>query len=277
MRPVRMSPAVAARGLVVRHGASVALAESDLEVPAGGIVAVIGPNGSGKSTLLNVIAGLVTPAAGTIQVSADPSRISYVMQSTKVNENLPVTVREVVAMGRYSTLGPYRRMGAGDRTAIAAAMERMDIVGIGDQHIQDLSGGQRQRVFVAQGLAQDHDMLLLDEPLTGIDLTTAQAIDDVIHAETKEGCTVVLTTHDLTEAGLADFVVLLSGRVAAFGPPDEVLIEQHLVGAYGQALLHIEKGRLFLDDPAHQPVVGRHAHRERSIHTESDRSGLHGD
>lgn len=268
---------MSATGLSVRHGSTVALAASDFVIPAGGIVAVIGPNGSGKSTLLNVIAGLITPDTGSIEVGAEPSRISYVMQATKVNENLPVTVREVVAMGRYSSLGPYRRMGVDDRAAIDEAMERMEIAEIGGRHIQDLSGGQRQRVFVAQGLAQGHDMLLLDEPLTGIDLTTAQAIDDVIHAETSEGCTVIMTTHDLSEASLADFVVLLSGRVAAYGLPGDVLVEENLVGAYGQALLHVEKGRLFLDDPAHQPVDGRHSHRERSIHTESDPVGRHGD
>ena len=272
-----MRTIVSATELKVAYDGTVALDTSNFEIPAGGVVAVIGPNGSGKSTLLNAIAGLVEPTSGTIQVNAEPGRISYVMQATKVNDNLPVTVGEVVAMGRYASLGAYGRMRADDRAAVAVAMERMGIDLISGRHLNDLSGGQRQRVFVAQGLAQDHDVLLLDEPLTGIDITTAQAIDDVIHAETGEGCSVIMTTHDLSEAHTADFVLLLAGRVVAAGAPVDVLSEPNLVAAYGPSLLHVERGKVFLDDPAHSPVGGRHQHRDRSIHTESDRSQLHGD
>lgn len=266
--------AVRAEGLEVRFGAITAIARSDFEVPAGGVVGVIGPNGSGKSTLLNAIAGLVQPTSGSIDVQVASGRLAYVMQATKVNESLPVTVREVVAMGRYAALGAYGIMGTDDRAAVDRAMERLQIGDLSTRHLHDLSGGQRQRVFVAQGLAQDHDMLLLDEPLTGIDLTTAQAIDEVIHNETREGCTVIMTTHDLSEARSADYVILLAGRVVASGTPGEVLTEEVLVEAYGPSLLHVEKGRLFLDDPAHAPAESRHAH-ERSIHTETDRVDLH--
>lgn len=277
MRPLRMrKDAVVARGLTVRFGATTALSASDFTIPAAAVTAVIGPNGSGKSTLLNVIAGLVEPVEGSIDVDVGPGRLSYVMQATKVNESLPVTVREVVAMGRYATLGAHKPMASDDRESVEIAMARLDISDLASRHLHDLSGGQRQRVFVAQGLAQDHDMLLLDEPLTGIDLTTARAIDEVIHSETREGCTVMMTTHDLSEARSADYVLLLSGRVVAAGPPSQVLTEETLVEAYGPSLLHVEKGRVFLDDPAHSPVGGRHAH-ERSIHPETDRSDLHRD
>lgn len=272
MRP----DAVTARGLTVMYNTTVALAPSDFAIHAGGVTAVIGPNGSGKSTLLNAIAGLVDPAGGTIEVDVATGRLAYVMQATKVNESLPVTVREVVAMGRYATVGAYGWMRSEDRAAVDSAMARLEISDLASRHLHDLSGGQRQRVFVAQGLAQDHDMLLLDEPLTGIDLTTAQAIDEVIHTETSEGCTVIMTTHDLSEARSADFVLLLSGRVVAWGEPSQVLTEENLVDAYGPSLLHVEKGRVFLDDPAHTPVAGRHSH-ERSIHTERDRTDLHGE
>jgi ABC-type Mn2+/Zn2+ transport system ATPase subunit len=271
-----MRPVIAATDLIVRFGSHTAIDRSSFQIPAGVVAAVIGPNGSGKSTLLNVIAGLVRPTAGDIDIAVDRDRIAYVMQATKVNENLPVTVGEVVAMGRYASLGPYGRTGAVDRGAVTEAMGRMEIAPLARRHLHDLSGGQRQRVFVAQGLAQEHDVLLLDEPLTGIDLTTAQAIDEVIHAETRDGCTVIMTTHDLTEARTADYVVLLAGRVVAAGPPESVLVEENLIAAYGPALLHVEKGRLFLDDPAHAPVPGRHTHQERSIHTETDRGGVHG-
>ncbi len=272
--------AVVARDLVLAYGDTVAVGRSSFEVPAGRVTAVIGPNGSGKSTLLNAIAGLVAPRAGTLEVPARAGgahRIAYVLQTTKVNDALPVTVGEVVAMGRYAAGAAYRRLDARDKAAVAAAMERTGIAGLAGRHLSELSGGQRQRVFVAQGLAQDHDLLLLDEPLSGIDLPTAQAIDAVIHDELIRGCTVIMTTHDLSEARVADHVLLLSGRVVASGPPGDVLAAEHLAAAYGAALLHVEEGTLFVDDPAHQPVDGRHTHRERSIHTEQSPTDLHAD
>jgi manganese transport system ATP-binding protein len=129
-------------------------------------------------------------------------------------------------------------------------MKRTGIDALANHQLQDLSGGQRQRAYVAQGLAQDHDLLLLDEPLTGIDLPTAQAIDDIIHDETERGCTVVLTTHDLSEARAADYVLLLAGGVVASGRPDEVLTDEALFAAYGTHVLHPSDQPMF-DDAAH--------------------------
>jgi manganese transport system ATP-binding protein len=256
--------AVAAVDLALSYGARLALAPSSFEIPRGGITVLIGPNGSGKSTLLAAIAGLIEPSSGriTMQTGNGRGRISYVLQSTRVNDTLPVTVREVVAMGRYAN--GRRRLGQGDRDAIDDAMRRMDITELAGMHLGELSGGQRQRVLVAQGLAQEHDILLLDEPLTGLDLPSAQAIDQVIHDETTTGCTIVMTTHDLAEAQVADHVILLSGRVVASGPADTVLTVDNLAAAYGPNLLHVEGERLFLDDPAHRPVPGRHVHRDHS-------------
>jgi manganese transport system ATP-binding protein len=262
-----MRPAIKGDSLVMTYGAKVAIQASSFEIPAGGITALIGPNGSGKSTLLNAIAGLIEPSSGTIEVvtSGHGSRsISYVLQTTKVNDALPITVREVVTMGRYATTGGHQRLKAGDLAAIDEAIRRMGIGDLEELHLGDLSVGQRQRVFVAQGLAQDHDILLLDEPLTGLDITSAQAIDDVIHDENTRGCTIVMTTHDLAEAHVANHVLLLSGRVVAWGPPDEVLSVENLTAAYGPNLLHVEGRQLFIDDPAHRPVPGRHVHRDRS-------------
>ena len=166
------------------------------------ITALIGPNASGKSTLLSGIAEILTPYAGTMDVRQAPTRerIAFVLQTTKVNEALPITVREVVTMGRYPSLPAFGRLTEHDRTIVDAAMERMSIIDVAHQHLRELSGGQRQRVFVAQGLAQDHDILLLDEPLTGLDITSAQAIDTVIHEEQSHGRTIVMSTHDLAEA-----------------------------------------------------------------------------
>ncbi len=272
--------AAQARDLVLTYGSTVAVARSSFTIPSGSVTAIIGPNGSGKSTVLSAIAGLVEPAAGSIEVPARRSgshRLAYVLQTTKVNEALPVTVREVVTMGRYAAAGAYLRLNRADRDAVESAMERTGIGDLASRHLHHLSGGQRQRVFVAQGLAQEHDLLLLDEPLTGIDLPTAQAIDAIIHDEITRGCTVVLTTHDLSEARAADHVVLLSGAVIAAGDPEMVLTAAHIKAAYGPSLLHVDEGRVFLDDPAHQPVAGRHVHGERTIHTESSPTDLHPD
>lgn len=271
--------AITAQRVVLAYGQHLALDSSTFAIPQGCVAAVIGPNGSGKSTLLNAVAGLIEPVSGRLTVEAQQrrGRIAYVLQTTKVNEALPITVREVVAMGRYAGSGAYRLLDASDRDAIEVAMRRTGISELGSRHISELSGGQRQRVFVAQGLAQDHDVLLLDEPLTGIDLPTAQAIDHVIHDERSRGCTVVMTTHDLTEARVADYVLLLAGRVVAGGAPHEVLSAKNLAAAYGPSLLHVEDGKVFLDDPAHVPVPGRHVHRERTIHTEASPTDVHRD
>lgn len=275
-----VTPAVVGSDLVLGYEGVVSLASSSFEIPAGRITAVIGPNGSGKSTLLHAIAGLLRPMSGTIEVDGPgrrAHRVSYVLQVTKVNDALPITVREVVAMGRYGSAGTWRRLGASDRAAIDEAMERTAITGLAGRHLGELSGGQRQRVFIAQGLVQDHGLLLLDEPLTGIDLPTAQAIDEVIHDERERGCTVVLTTHDLTEAEAADHVILLSGRVVAWGPPAAVLIPEHLVSAYGPSLLHVAGGSVLIDDPAHMPVPGRHVHLNRGAPPEPRLDGGTGD
>jgi len=248
--------AVEGTDVILRYDGTIAVDKSSFQVPAGRVTAVIGPNGSGKSTLLNGVAGLIRPMSGTITVHA--RHPSYVLQSTRVNESLPITVREVVTMGRYPTVGPYGRLRSIDRDAVERAMTRMGITHLAHHHLHDLSGGQRQRVFIAQGLAEDHDLLLFDEPLTGLDMPSAKVIDEVIHEEPQRGHTVVLTTHDLSEAGQADNVILMSGRVVAWGPPGDVLTSDNLVAAYGPGLLHMEAGQVFIDDPAHIGTPGRH-------------------
>lgn len=271
--------AVEGDSVVLGYPGGIALQTSTFVIPRGGITAIIGPNGSGKSTLLSAIAGLINPISGTIifpDASDAKPRISYVLQTTKVNDALPITVREVVTMGRYADVGRFRRLGTDDRDAVERAMRRTNIESIASRHLQQLSGGQRQRVMVSQGLAQDHDILLLDEPLSGIDLVAAQAIDDVIHDEIADGCSVVLTTHDMSEASIADHVILLNGRVVAEGRPESVLTPENLATAYGSSMLHLEGGKTLIDDPAHTPVPGRHVHRERSGHPESSPHHLHG-
>jgi iron complex transport system ATP-binding protein len=165
-------------------------------------------------------------------------------------------------MGRYASAGLRRRLSPEDRDAIERAMVRTATAEFASRHIHELSGGQRQRVFIAQGLAQEHDVLLLDEPMTGLDISSMQAISEIIAEEQIEGCSIVMTTHSLAEAQVADHVILLSGRVVAEGPPAEVLTVEHLTEAYGSSVLRVEGDQLFFDDPHHRPTGDPHQHRD---------------
>lgn len=264
-------PAVRARGLVLSWDGRIAVAESDFDIPAGAVTALIGPNGSGKSTLLHAIAGLLDPVNGELSVMTRLPRdegISYVLQSTKVNEQMPVTVREVVLMGRFARRGMFGSIRPEDREICDRAMERLGIADLRDRHLDELSGGQRQRVFVAQGLVQDADILLLDEPITGLDLVSKEIIEDVILEERSRHTTVIMTTHDLPEAGQADHVLLLGGRVVASGPPAEVLTPTFLTVAYGIPLTALEGGEIVLDDAHHRATGSRHVHFDRTGHAD---------
>lgn len=238
--------AVVAHDLVLRRGQRVAIDRSSFTIPRGRITAIIGPNGSGKSTLLHAIAGLLEPSEGRLTVlgrepspsSMRTSGVSYVLQHTDIAAGTPLTVRETVAMARYPRLGLLRRPSREDRTKVDEAMTLLEISDLAGRHLTELSGGQRQRVYVAQGVAQDHDILLLDEPLTGLDLLSARTIDGIIHEEPRHGCAVVLTTHDLEEAAAADHVLLTCGKVLASGAPAEVLTSANLATAYGLGALH---------------------------------------
>ena len=238
-----MTNVIVGAGVVVERDARVALRASDFTVPKAAITAIIGPNGSGKSTLLHAMTGLLSVSDGTLEVDGrSPSQarddIAYVLQHMNVSPGTPMTVREVVAMGRYSTLGPFRRATALDKQAVQDAMKLLRIDDLADRQVSRLSSGQRQRAFVAQALAQEHSLLLMDEPLTGLDIQSAQTIDDIIHDEPARRCSVVFTTHDLEEARAADHVILVSGYVVASGPPEQALSDDNLATAYGLGLLH---------------------------------------
>ncbi|MBA3304190.1 MAG: ATP-binding cassette domain-containing protein, partial [Acidimicrobiia bacterium] len=171
---------VVARGVRLAYGRAVALDTSSFTVPRGKVTAVIGPNGSGKSTALHAMAGLLAPRGGSLRVDA---AVRYVPQSTALDEVVPVTVREAVTMGRYAGLGLLRRLRHDDRRAVERCLDRLEIADLASRHVTDLSGGQRQRVFVAQGLAQPGDLLLLDEAGAGLDLPSARCIAEVVDAE----------------------------------------------------------------------------------------------
>ena len=240
--------AIRTRGLEVRYDDQLALCHLDLDLPCGSSLAVIGANGSGKSTFLGVLAGTVDASAGTAELAG--GRPAFVLQSTEVDRSMPITVEETVALGRYPTLGLFRRFGTADRAIVATALERMDITDLAHRQLHDLSGGQRQRVLVAQGLAQDADVLLLDEPVTGLDVVSRQIILDVIDEEVARDRAVIVTTHHLDEARRCDQVLILDSHAIAIGPPDEVLTEDNLRAAFGAAFSKVGD-ELVLDDPHH--------------------------
>ena len=241
----KISHAISATDLELRYGSHVVLEPSSFTAPMGAITALIGPNGAGKSTLLHAIVGLVAPTSGEIKVmdvSPQQARkqVSYVLQSKEVNQSLPLTVTQVVAMGRYPNRGMIRPFRIDDRARVREAMERMDITHLAKRHLTELSGGQRQRVFMAQGIAQDHLVMLLDEPLTGLDVISAEAVDRTVHEEKEHGCGVLVSTHDLGEAGTADHVLLLGEKRVISGAPDEVLTNENLLQAFGLGLMHLK-------------------------------------
>ena len=263
-----MSDVIRGQDVVIVRDGHVALASSSFRVPEAAITAVIGPNGSGKSTLLHAATGLLPLESGTIEVLGKPpvearGEVAYVVQHMNVNPGIPMTVREVVSMGRYPSTGLLKRLSAADKAQVNDAMALLRIDDLADRQVARLSGGQRQRVFVAQALAQDHRVLFMDEPLTGLDIQSAQTIDDIMHEEPARGCSVVFTTHDLEEARAADHVILVSGYVVADGAPEDVLTPENLATAYGLGLLHPENtAGLGIIDDAHDP---HHSHEQDNV------------
>ncbi|MFJ4762017.1 zinc ABC transporter ATP-binding protein AztA [Streptomyces diastaticus] len=192
-------------------------------IPAFTTTAVVGPNGSGKSTLLGVMAGVIRVTSGSVRHRTG-KRPAFVVQRSAATDALPLTVREAVAMGRWGRLGLWRRLSREDRAVVEECMGRLDIASLADRQLGELSGGQRQRALVAQGLAQEADLLLLDEPTTGLDATAQRLIADVLAEVTARGGTVVQATHDLEAARSAGHLLLLQGgAVRGEGPPAEVL------------------------------------------------------
>ena len=247
--------AIVISGLRVCFGAKVALDQIDLTIGPGTATAVMGANGSGKTTLLDCLADLRPPDEGTIS-GLDRTKLAYVVQLGPQHW-MPITVREVLAIGRYRSLGLLGRARAADRSAALHAAERLGVADLLDEQFGTLSGGQQQRVRIAQALASEPEVLLLDEPITGLDLPSQDRILAVIRAETAAGHSVVLTTHHLDEARHCDGVVLLATRVVAHGPPHEVLTPDRLRDAFGSRLLgdhadHDHDHRLLmLDDHGH--------------------------
>lgn len=239
-----------------------ALEDISLEIADGEFVGVIGPNGSGKTTLCRAVLGLLPPRAGHLQIfdcacedlrCHHRARIGYLPQKGVLDRNFPITVLEAVMMGRYGALGLFRQPNQRDR---AIALEALEHVGMQDHRgsaLGHLSGGQQQRVLIARALAQQPQVLLLDEPTTGIDITTQHAVLDLIrHLHRDLKLTILLITHDINMIRVyVDRLVLLKTRLYAAGPPDAVLRPDVLQQVYGKELVITEKDLIIVEDYHH--------------------------
>ncbi|MFB9660318.1 zinc ABC transporter ATP-binding protein AztA [Glycomyces mayteni] len=209
-----MSAAIELHGVSARHGAATVLHDVTIAVPPQSITAVTGHNGSGKSTLLGVLAGVHPPASGSLWRSHS-GRVAFVVQRSEASDALPITVRQTVSMGRWAHRGAWRRLTREDRSIVDECMERLGVADLARRRLGTLSGGQRQRVLLAQGLAQRSDLLLLDEPATGLDAAAKARIAAVLAEERARGTTIVHATHDPGDAAAADArIVLAHGRIA---------------------------------------------------------------
>ncbi len=227
------------RELAVAYGTNLALCEVTASIPRGAVVGLIGPNGSGKSTLLKAVAGSLELASGSVTLGGRrlrefAGRVAYVPQREEVNWDFPVTVLDVVMMGRYRALGWLRPPGRREREAAEGALAELGMEGLGGRHISQLSGGQQQRVFLARAMVQDPLLVLLDEPFTGIDVQNRAVFHERIHRFAESGATVLVATHDLDEVrALTTHVLLLNRRMVAFGPTERTFTPSNLRAAFG--------------------------------------------
>lgn len=233
--------ALEVRRLTVSYGSRPVLWDVDASFPTGSLSAVVGPNGAGKSTLLKAALGLIPPDAGQALILGRPVRasraqVAYVPQRDAVDWDFPITVREVVEMGRYAQTGWVRRVRRSDRTLVDESLQRVGMAAYASRQIGQLSGGQRQRVFIARALAQQAAVMVMDEPFAGVDARTEADILKLLGDLRDEGRSVIVVHHDLgTVRAAFDWVLLLNVRTVATGPVDEVLTPETLRRAYGAA------------------------------------------
>jgi manganese/iron transport system ATP-binding protein len=225
------------------------------EVEHASRVAVVGPNGAGKSTLFKVIAGVLTPTSGRVRISGHkPSGhicIAYIPQRSDVDWSFPVTVADVVMMGRVGILGLLRRPKSQDWAYVHTCLDRVGMAELANRQINELSGGQQQRMFIAQALAQEAELLLMDEPLNGLDLPSQEEVFEILDQLQAQDVTVLIATHDLRlAASRFDRVMLLNQKLIGFGPPQEIFTEVRLREAYGGQLqiLQTEDGAMLLEN-----------------------------
>lgn len=249
-------------GLAVGYDGRPVLREVSLRLAAGELVALVGPNGAGKSTLLKVLAGLLAPWRGEVRVLGSPPgrqplRVAYLPQAEAVDWSFPVSVWDVVLMGRYARAGWLRRPGPTDRVAARQALDRVGLGALADRQVGRLSGGQQRRAFLARALAQDAELYLLDEPVTGVDAATEEELMRELEVERQQGKAIVVSTHDL--AGVAEHftrVICLNETIVADGPASLVRDGQVLRRTFGGHLLEVQGQPVLLDRAQHEAASG---------------------
>ncbi|MEY2524662.1 MAG: hypothetical protein QOJ66_3227 [Ilumatobacteraceae bacterium] len=235
------SPAITAAGLTVGYGSEAVVEGITFSLLPGESLALVGSNGSGKSTLLKTVLGLIPPLSGKLRVlqtvpGSCPQRIAYLGQTHPSSSVIALGATEVVRMGRFASLGLFGRTTARDRQLVHDCMVQMDISHLAHHPRQSMSGGQQQRTYLAQVLAHEADLLVLDEPTAGLDLSGRERYRRLVAAALARGAAVVTATHDIGEASECDQVVLLNRRVVAQGPPREVLTAEQLLETFGITL-----------------------------------------
>lgn len=226
-------------GLTVTYGRLTALADIELVFQPGTVVGVIGPNGGGKSTLLKAIAGVVKPRYGELlyggqRLDRHTAHIAYVPQADEVNWDFPLSARDVVLMGCYPAVGWLRRPGAAEHRRVDAALERLGLGALADRHISQFSGGQQQRIFLARALVQEPHIVLLDEPLTGVDVANRGVLHAMLREWAEAGCIVLMATHDLEEVrSTCDALLCLNRRLVAYGPTATTFTAKTLRATFG--------------------------------------------
>lgn len=231
--------AIEVTDLTVAYQDKPVLWDVDLSVPRSVLMAIVGPNGAGKTTLIKSILGLIKPAAGQVLIEGKPYAqqrrlVGYVPQRGSVDWDFPTSVLDVVMMGRYGSLGWFRRPGTRERSAAIDALEKVGMVDYAERQISQLSGGQQQRVFLARALVQDAQIYFMDEPFVGVDAITERAIVSLLQELRAAGKTVCVVHHDLqTVPEYFDWVTLMNVRRIASGPVSEVFTEHNLRLTYG--------------------------------------------
>ncbi|MCV2879582.1 manganese/iron ABC transporter ATP-binding protein [Sedimentimonas flavescens] len=243
---------------VIYRNGHIALRDASFAIPRGTIAALVGVNGAGKSTLFKALMGFVPVSAGTIEILGEPVRammkrqaVAYVPQAEEVDWTFPVLVEDVVMMGRYGHMGFLRRPRPVDHEAVASALARVNISELRRRQIGELSGGQKKRVFLARALAQDAQVILLDEPFTGVDVKTEEQIIALLRDLREEGRVMLVATHNLGSVPeFCDHVVLVRGTVLAHGRTVDVFTPENLKEAFGGVLRHflLEGQRLHADE-----------------------------
>ncbi len=232
------APIIRATGLTVQYESGPALDEVSFELARAVRLGVLGPNGAGKSTLLKVIAGVLQPSAGKVEIFGEaPGEhicIAYVPQRSQVDWNFPVSVRDVVMMGRIGKLGLLRRASKADWNAVDTALDTVNLLPLARRQISELSGGQQQRMFIARALAQEAELMLMDEPLTGLDVRSQEELLGILESLRERRVTVLVALHDLKMAAEHfEAVMLLNRHLVGLGSPQEVFSTERLIDAYG--------------------------------------------